>query len=480
MNFVFIFVTLHFLFVIGLTLRILLRDDLTPVARLAWFIVIILFPYVGVIGYILFGEVQLGLKADNRHDEIFKKLHRYTPQLLGGDNVNLKDIEPEYQPAFAYSTSVEGFNTTLGNTAELMADASSARARMIEDFDAAKESIHVLYYIWLNDETGTNTAKALIRATKRGVKVRAMADALGSRKMLKSALWREMKEAGIETQIALPFNNLIKTIVFSRFDLRNHRKITVIDSQITYCGSQNCADPEFRVKPKYAPWIDIMMRLEGPVVVQNLILFASDWLMHKPKTKLDSFPIDLKQFDNGFPAQVFADGPTGRKRSTPQMFSTLLSQAHESLVISSPYFVPDYTVLNALCAAAHRGVAVTIIFPKRNDSFIVAAASRSYYRRLLESGVVIYEFKHGLLHSKTLTMDNKVTLIGSSNIDLRSFDLNYENNILLRDESTTLAVLKRQKEYISLSDKVELKKVLEWPIYKRLWNNVIATIGPVL
>ena len=457
-----------------------MRDDLTPVARLAWFIVIILFPYVGVIGYILFGEVQLGLTGEKRHDEIFEKLHKYAPQLLGGNNENLKNIEPEYQSGFAYSASVEGFNTTLGNTAELMADAQSARIRMIEDFDAAKETINVLYYIWLNDETGTNTANALIRAANRGVKVRVMADGLGSRKMLKSALWREMKEAGIETQIALPFNNIIKTLIFSRFDLRNHRKITVIDSQITYCGSQNCADPEFRVKPKYAPWVDIMMRLEGPVVAQNLLLFASDWLMHKPDTPLDSFPIRPKQMVNGFPAQVFADGPTGRKRSTPQMFSTLLSQAHERLVISSPYFVPDYTVLNALCAAAHRGVDVTIIFPKRNDSFIVAAASRSYYRRLLEAGVIIYEFKPGLLHSKTLTLDSKVTLIGSSNMDLRSFDLNYENNILLRDGATTRAVLARQKDYISQSEEVHLTQVLAWPVYRRLWNNVIATVGPVL
>jgi len=475
-----ILVTLHLLFVIGLTLRILLRDDLTPVARLAWFIVIILFPYLGVVIYILFGEVQLGIHGDAYHNQVFQKLRAYAPGLLGGDNPHLDQIEPEYQAPFAYVTSVDGFNTTLGNRAELMADDVSARARMIQDFDAAKDSIDVLYYIWLNDKTGSDTARALIRAAQRGVKVRAMADGMGSRKMLKSDLWRAMQDAGVETQVALPLKQLIKTIIFSRFDLRNHRKITVIDGVITYCGSQNCADPEFRVKPKYAPWVDIMMRFEGPVVAQNLMLFASDWILHQPATPVSAFSIKANTMDSGFPAQVFGDGPTGRKRSTPQMFSTLISQARTSLVISSPYFVPDYTVLNALCAAAYRGVRVTIIFPHKNDSFIVAAASRSYYRRLLEAGVTIYEFKPGLLHSKTLTLDNKVTLIGSSNMDLRSFDLNYENNILLRDKATTEAVVARQKDYISQSKQVELAQVLAWPVYKRLWNNVVATVGPVL
>ncbi len=472
--------TLHFLFVLSLTFRILLRDDLTPVARLAWFIIINLFPYLGVMAYVFFGETQLSYNADLRHNDVFTRLKQHAPQVLGGINSGLAQIEPEYRPPFAYSSSIDGFNTTLGNSAEILADAQSTRERMIADFDAAKHSILVLYYIWLKDETGTLTAEALIRAAKRGVQVYVMADGLGSRRFIKSKLWGGMQKAGIQVQVALPFCNLIKTIIFSRLDLRNHRKITVIDSQITYCGSQNCADPEFRVKPKFAPWVDIMLRFKGPVVAQNTLLFASDWLLHQPDTPIAHFPIKTEPLTPGFPAQVFADGPTGRKASTQQFFATLMSQAQETLVISSPYFVPDSTVLNAISAAAHRGVAVTIIFPQRNDSFIVAAASHSYYRRLLDAGVLIYEFKPGLLHSKTLTMDNKVTLIGSSNMDIRSFDLNYENNILLRDETTTKAVLQRQQEYISLSEKIELSDVLNWPVYRRLWNNVIATVGPIL
>ena len=137
-------------------------------------------------------------------------------------------------------------------------------------------------------------------------------------------------------------------------------------------------------------------------------------------------------------------------------------------------------MLEALCAAAHRGVAVTLVFPKVNDSWFVAAASRSYYRRLLEAGCVIHEFVGGLLHAKTLTVDGKVSLIGSSNLDLRSFDLNYENNILLQDEETTRRIEERQHAYIASSQLVELSKVLNWPYHRRIWYNVAGTIGPVL
>jgi cardiolipin synthase len=150
------------------------------------------------------------------------------------------------------------------------------------------------------------------------------------------------------------------------------------------------------------------------------------------------------------------------------------------VTISTPYFVPDATVMDALCATAYRGVKVTLIFPRSNDSWIVAAASRSYYRRLLEAGCVIHEFDEGLLHAKTLTMDGRISLIGSSNLDLRSFDLNYENNILIHDADLTRDIGARQDQYIGRSIPVGLQDVAAWPFYRIIWHNVVATVGPVL
>ena len=365
-----------------------------------------------------------------------------------------------------------------------MADAAETRRRMIADFDAATDHIHVLYYIWLVDGMGTATAEALIRAAKRGVTCRAMVDGMGSRKMVGSKLWQEMKDAGVQLSVALPLTNIIKVMLFSRIDLRNHRKITVIDGKIGYFGSRNCADPEFRVKPKYAPWVDIMLRIEGPIVAQNQMLFASDWLTENPDTPLDSFPYstDLQPNlpPNDFAAQVFSDGPTQRHGNTPQFLGALISQAQHTLIISTPYFVPDYSLVSILCATAYRGVEVKMVFPKKNDSFIVAATSHSYYWELLEAGVKIYEYKPGLLHAKTLTVDGQISLIGSSNLDLRSFDLNYENNILFSDKALTAAIIERQYQYIADSDEVTLEEVNNWPLPYRIWNNVVATMGPIL
>ena len=482
---------LHAVIVTVFAVRILLRNDLISAARLAWFMTLLLAPYAGAAIYLLFGEISLGHTVHRRHDEIFSRLRRAAGDAMGAGDAPLAEIEIQYRAAFR-AGSVDGFTITDGNRAELLPDATSARARLIEDIDAATQSVQVLYYIWLDDPTGVRTAEALIRAAGRGVSCRVMADGLGSRRFIRSKTWRAMREAGVEVRTALPIRGLLRTVLFSRIDLRNHRKITVIDHRVVWCGSQNCADAAFRVKAKYAPWVDIMLRFEGPVAAQCQTLFASDWRLNGPadrdtdgdgepdRAPTTPFRLQADPLEAGFPALLFADGPTERRGATPQLFATLLASAQEEIAISTPYFVPSPTVLDALCAAALRGIRVTMIFPQRNDSWIVAAASRSYYRQLLDHGVQIHEYRDGLLHAKTLTVDRKLTLIGSTNLDLRSFDLNYESDILLRDDATTQAVRARQDDYLAASDPVTADDVAAWSVPRRLWNNVIATVGPVL
>lgn len=243
----------HALMVIAFSMRILLRDDLSSAARLAWVMVMLFTPYLGFVIYLLFGEISLGRTVHQRHDEIFAKLHKLAGAAMGSCDLNLAgNVETEYQTAFR-AASVDGFETTVGNSAVLLPDAATARSRLIEDFDNATESIQCLYYIWLDDNTGINVAEALMRAARRGVACHAMADGLGSRKFIRSKWWRAMREAGVKLTVALPVKWVVDTILFSRLDLRNHRKITVIDSRITWCGRQNCADSEFRVKAKYPP-----------------------------------------------------------------------------------------------------------------------------------------------------------------------------------------------------------------------------------
>jgi cardiolipin synthase len=279
----------------------------------------------------------------------------------------------------------------------------------------------------------------------------------------------------------LPIGNPLLRPFHGRIDLRNHRKIVVIDDSITYCGSQNCADPEFLVKAKFAPWVDTVMRFEGPIARQNQFLFASDWMTYVDEN-LDhilSKPLPLPVV-GGVPAQVVGTGPTVRCSAMLEMFETLLFAARREVFITTPYYVPDDSLQNALCTTAYRGVDTTIVFPARNDSWIVGSASRSYYADLLAAGVKIYEYEGGLLHTKSLTLDGEVTLIGSANLDRRSFELNYENNIVFHDQALTRVMRKRQQDYIAQSHPVTKKEVAVWPMSRRLWNNLIATFWPVL
>lgn len=472
---------LHILVQLIFIVRVMLRPHRQPASRIAWVVVILALPVAGIFLYIFFGEVNIGRRRIARLREVINDMPDF-PTAVPEDRHKLKVNTPvKYQPLFCVAQSISHFEPVAGNSARLMANSNAAIDAMVVDIDNAEYHVHVLFYIWLTDNNGLKIVNALIRAAERGVVCRAMADDLGSRVMIHSGYWQSMQEAGVHTARALPVGNpLLRAFTFSgRIDLRNHRKIVVIDSSITYCGSQNCADPEFRVKPKYAPWVDVMMRFEGPIAMQNQYLFASDWMTYVDENIHDLLKKTISISKPGFTAQVIATGPTIRYSAMPEMFESLLYAARDELVISTPYYVPDEAMQNAICAAAYRGVDTSIIFPARNDSWMVAAASRSYYAEMLTAGVKIYEYDGGLLHAKTLTMDGEIVLIGSANMDRRSFELNYENNILLYDPALSIKLHQRQQEYIDHSHQVCLDQVTAWPMSHRLVNNTIAMLGPL-
>jgi len=381
---------------------------------------------------------------------------------------------------FQVGKSVNGFNPLGGNRARLIEDSNATIASMTADIDAAKDYVHLLFYIWLPDNNGLKVVDALKRAAARGVTCRVMADGLGSHVMIHSEHWGSMREVGVRLAGALPVGNPVLRALKGRIDVRNHRKIVVIDNHITYCGSQNCADPEFRVKAKYAPWVDAMMRFEGPIALQNQYLFAGDWGAETREDISDLLREPMSPSQTGMSSQVIGTGPTSRYSAMPEVFESLIYTARRELVISTPYYVPDEPLQAALCASARRGVRTIMIFPARNNSWLVSAASRSYYSDLINAGVRIFEYEGGLLHTKSLSLDGEITLIGSANMDRRSFDLDYENNILFYDRSLTADMRQRQQDYITGSRPITRKTVEGWTWGRRLWNNAIAIFGPVL
>ena len=475
-----IFLALDISLQIAFVVRVLLRPHREPASRIAWVVVVVAVPLLGFLAYLLLGETSIGRRRVERQRESIARLPVWADVATMDMMPSQEDLPQSYLHLFQAGKTVNGFDPIGGNRAHLLPDSNMSIDSIVADIDAAKEHVHLLFYIWLQDNNGCKVVEALKRAAARGVTCRAMADCLGSRSMVNSEHWQAMHEAGVLLARALPIDNLPLRLLKGRIDLRNHRKIVVIDNHITYCGSQNCADPEFHVKAKFAPWVDVMIRFEGPIARQNQYLFAGDWMAETAEDISALLREPRASTQSGLTAQVIGTGPTVRYSAMPEMFKTLIYSARRELVITTPYYVPDESMQAALCSSAHRGVDTTIIFPAKNDSWIVGAASRSYYADLLAAGVKIFEYKGGLLHTKSLTLDGDITLIGSANMDRRSFELNYENNILFYDQALTKDMRQRQESYLACSSPVTVDMVESWSWQRRLCNNAIAMFGPVL
>jgi len=475
-------------FVIHLStmLRAITRPDRTPASRVAWIAVIMCLPVMGVVAYLFLGETSIGRERARRLRDAERRLA--TPR--GADAA---PGDPAAKAVSDLCRSINGFGPTPGNRivllgelgaspAEPARDCDAAIKGLIEAFDAATEHIHVSFYIWLDDENGGRVADAVSAAARRGVTCRVMADALGSRDFIRGPRWRQLREAGVHLLAALEDIPRLGRFAVGRIDLRNHRKLVVIDNRIAFCGSQNCADPQFLVKAKYAPWIDILLRCEGPVVRQAQHLFLATWIAETGEDLygLPAAAPEPAQHPDGVVAQMYGTGPTTPGNPMSDSFVSALYAAEHELIITTPYFVPDEALLRAVCAAPRRGVTTTLIVPARNDSPLVAAASRSTYPDLLACGVRLFEYPLGLLHTKAVTVDARIALVGSANMDRRSLELNFENNLLVLDPGLTATIRQRQLGYLSQSAAVEAETVKAWPFRTRLTGDVIGMAAPLL
>ena len=433
-------------------------------------------PLAGAILYLLLGETRISGRRRDRGRETDAAL----PRPPGDPEGSRDQVGDLHWGPFALARSVNGLDPTQGNSASLAPDSNAAIDMMVADIDGAVESVHGCFYIWLADNNGLKLKAAFIRAARRGVRVRLLADALGSRALMRSDHWRDLRDSGCAVRVALPVGNPLWTAIRGRVDLRNHRKLLVVDNAIAWCGSQNCADPEFRIKPRFAPWVDIMSRWQGPVAHQCQYLFASDWIAEGGDDISFLLAAPPAAAAGAIVAQVLGTGPTAEFDAMPACFAALIHASREELVVTTPYFVPDEQLLFALTSAARRRVRTIILFPKRNDNWIVAGASRSHYRDLIDAGVEIYEYRPGLLHAKTMVVDRRIGLIGSANLDRRSFELNFENNILFEDAAFAADMRARQDDYLLSCARVTHDDLRGYGIARRLWQNLLATLSPLL
>ena len=286
----------------------------------------------------------------------------------------------------------------------------------------------------------------------------------------------------VELAVALPVG-LFTTLV-TRADLRNHRKLAVIDGELAWTGSQNLVDPRyFKQDEGVGQWVDAMFRIEGPVVEVLGGVFINDWEVATGAglDKLDkTHDVRPLQEQGTVPVQVIPSGPIPQPLAILQMILGAFYAAQRELIITTPYFVPDESVLTALLSAAHRGVKVTLLLPATNDSWLVDLAGKAVFADLLEAGVQIAAFKGGLLHTKSITVDGEFALFGSVNMDMRSLWLNFELSLLVYDQGATDLIRRMQQGYLDDSDPVSLHEWRQRSFKQRLVENAVHLLAPLL
>lgn len=463
---------------LALIITIILRPRTTQAVRLAWLIVVLAIPIIGGLLYL-----RLGLRHPGQGEQGPAQWGRKSAEGLPEAIQQVFARDAAIGKGSRLVEAIGGFPATHGNHWHFYGDyvteddIACAFHDLVRDIDRATSSCHLLFYIALEDSTGKMVSEALLRATARGVVCRLLVDSLGSRAFLRSATCERLREGGVDVVAAMPVR--WSQILLTRFDLRNHRKLVVIDGEIGWTGSQNLADTSFAVKAKYAPWVDVMVRFEGPVVADLQRVFVNDWLQEVTENIETVMTPPPPPKDTGLPVQVLPSGPGAHTRALREVCLLAFLEADEELFVTTPYFVPDEATFSALLTTARSGVRTVLVLPRSNDSFLVAAASRAYYDELLAAGVEIYEFE-GLLHSKTVCADGFVTLIATANLDRRSFELNFELNLLVADAEFTAEVRRAQDEYIKQSTRIEPNDWAQRSKLRRGWENIASLVAPVL
>lgn len=445
-----------------------------PQTATAWLLAIFLIPYIGFIVFLVIGSTKLPRARREKQTEI----NAYILEQTEGIERVRRD-----HPWPAWLESVTRLNRELGamplvggNSAELYPDSEESIAEMTRAIDQSRRFVHVEFYIATLDDTTRPFFEALARAQSRGVTVRFLLDHWASRGYpgYKDTL-AFMDQAGIEWHLMLPLLPLQGK--FQRPDLRNHRKIMVIDGSVAFTGSQNLIDASYDIKShieKGMVYKDLFARFEGPVVAGLNALFVTDWYSETDELLLrESDPVQRADRGDALDCQVVPSGPGFDGENNLRLFNALLYSAQQKVSITSPYFVPDDSMLYAITTTAQRGVDVELFVGEMGDHAMTWHAQRSYYEELLRAGVRIWLYRAPtILHAKHFTIDDEVSVIGSSNMDMRSFSLNLEVSVMVRGHRFVDALREVQDSYKEHSFELTLDAWVDRPRRSKVLDNV--------
>jgi cardiolipin synthase len=445
-------------------------------SALSWLALVFALPWLGAFLYVLFAEHRPTRRA-RLHRAILDVSRTAERLRFQEPHVAEPSLPPEHAALGALIRRLGGFAVLGGNGAEVMSGGDGTVRRMIEDIDGASHHVHLLYYIVEPDGTGLAVAEALERAAARGVDCRVLADAVGSRRFHRKLAPR-LRARGIDVRKVLSLPYLARKL--RPLDLRNHRKLMVVDGEVAYTGSMNLMEASEPTSKRRVPWREVVVRVTGPAVLQLQVVFDEDWQHNAsevlPQTGL--FPQTRVQGD--VTLQVVPSGPTDRADLIHDLLVAAIGHARERVVVTTPYFIPDEPTRVALELAALRGLCVQVVIPRRSDSRVLDLASRSHLGDLLAHGVEVHEHHTGFLHAKTFTADGSLAMIGSANFDRRSFHLNFELNLLLYEREAAAPVVRMQERYLSDARRIAPEAWAGRSWRDRLGQDVLRLLSPLL
>ncbi len=474
---------LHVSVVLGVSLRVIMRRPPSGVA-LAWMFLVAFVPLGGAIFYLLIGERRVGLRRARRIAALRSDYALLAQQAIdrGLTQVPWDKHRPEARGMDRLGACLVGMPTVAGCMAQFYSESERILRAIARDIDDARKSVLMEFYIWNEGGAADEVLEALVRAGQRGVSCRVLVDAVGARPWWKGRQPQRLRAAGVRVEPALPVSLLLALV--SRNDLRLHRKIVVVDGRVAWTGSMNLVDPRyFKLSAHVGQWVDAMVRLEGSVVAPLAMTMIGDWMLETDEslaTIIASAELGLVGPKGTEDIQVIPSGPGEGDDGLLQMLLAVINSAREELVLTTPYFVPDDSMLRALRGAAGRGVCVDMILPAQVDSLLARYASRSYYDELLDIGVRIHLYQKGLLHTKSITADRRISMFGTVNLDMRSLWLNYEVSLFVYGEAFAEQLHALQQSYLQDCLPIDPQQWSKRSRGARFLQNALRLAGPVL
>jgi len=453
------------------------RRQKNPITTLAWLMVIMMFPWFGLILYLVIGAQQPPKYRLEQKEKLKKILEDLYPWIHKNKDKLIAVLDNKNLETSMIIQKLGGLPPTRGNSVEFISNPYLFIEKLTADIDSAEHHVNLLYYIFENDDSGKKVINALERAAERGVTCRLLVDSVGSKNLIKKEFPR-LKKLGINAVGALPMISFKRYL--GRIDWRTHRKIAVIDGKTAYTGSQNIINPDYGHRDPDLVWRDLAARLQGPVVLSLQRVFLSDWFIETDEhIDLNSyFPIPEPKGD--IPIQVLPSGPIYSPGNYERSLINALYHTKNKVIITSPYFIPDEAMMHALETACRKGVEINIILPEKSDQFLPGYAARSYFEELMEMGIRIHLYTDGLLHAKSASLDKDISFFGSSNFDIRSFYLDFEIDLVFYEKDANLTLRAIQEGYLEKSVELNAEEWKNRGFKQRSLESIARLTSPML